>query len=113
MIHYKSVLEGWSRVGLCGLLLLAGGCAEGGATLVQESPTGGVIVYPYRGTAGHLASSFRADALRLMEKRCAGRYAIEREGEAKGRSRIVENATGGEVVQERRWGIQFRCKGDK
>jgi hypothetical protein len=46
-----------------------------------------------------------------MKDTSAGGYAIIREGEAKGRARVVGGIEGGqEVVRERRWGIEFRCK---
>jgi hypothetical protein len=58
-----------------------------------------------------MLSSFRKDALGLMKDACGGSYAIVREAEAKGRARVVGGIEGGqEVVRERRWGIEFRCK---
>jgi hypothetical protein len=58
-----------------------------------------------------MLSSFRKDALGLMKDTCGGSYAIVREAEAKGRARVVGGIEGGqEVVRERRWGIEFRCR---
>jgi hypothetical protein len=86
------------------------GCAEG-AKLVQEKEDGGVVVYPFKGEQGSMLSSFRNDALVLMKEKCSGPYTIVREGETKGRSRIASPIEGAqEIVQERRWGIQFQCK---
>jgi hypothetical protein len=33
-----------------------------------------------------------------------------REGEARGRARVVGVEGGQEILRERRWGIEFRCK---
>jgi len=92
------------------LFVLVAGCAES-AKLVQDHADGGIVVYPFKGEQGAVLSSFRKDALALMKDRCGGTYTILREGETKGRSRIVGAVQGQqEVVQERRWGIEFRCK---
>ena len=98
----------WSRVAVLFAITLAG-CAEG-AKLVQERGDGGVVIYPFKGEQGAMLSSFRQDALVLMKEKCGGLYTIVREGEAKGRARVdgVEGAQ--EIVQERRWGIQFQCQ---
>lgn len=91
-------------------MLLATGCAEG-AKLVQRTEEGGVVTYPFKGEQGHMLSTFRNDALTLIKDTCGGNYTIVREGEAKGRARVVGGIEGGqEVVRERRWGIEFRCK---
>ena len=90
--------------------LLAAGCADG-AKLIQEHDQGGVVVYPYKGEQGPLLASFRTEALTLMREKCGGAYTIVKEGEAKGRARMASPVDGAqEMVQERRWGIQFRCK---
>jgi hypothetical protein len=84
-------------------------CGEG-AKLVSDTGQGGVVTYPYRGEAGHLMSPLRADALKLIERRCAGGYTIVQEGEAQGRTRTIENAAGTEAITEKRWGVKFRCR---
>lgn len=110
-IYFKSVMERWSRGALL-LILLAAGCGEG-AKLVQETESGGIVTYPFKGDRGNVFTPFRAEALELIEKRCGGRYTIVKEAEARGRSRVVESAAGvQETIAERRWGIQFQCKGD-
>ena len=102
-------MKTWSSLGWALALLLAG-CAEG-AKLAQHDDTGGVVTYPFKAEQGHMLSSFRKDALSLMNDSCGSGYVIVREGEAKGRARVVGGIEGGqEVVRERRWGIEFRCK---
>jgi hypothetical protein len=88
--------------------MLLNGCG-GGAKLVQDTGNGGVVIYPYRGD-DYMVSTMRTEALQLIEKRCGGTYTIEREGQARGRNRMVENAAGTEVISEKRWALQFRCK---
>ncbi|HEY7532845.1 MAG TPA: hypothetical protein VH681_08735 [Nitrospiraceae bacterium] len=79
--------------------------------MIQEQEDGGVVVYPFKSDQGYLVSPFRKDALSLIQKKCAGGYTITREGETKGRSRTAGPGVGGEeMVRERRWGIEFRCK---
>jgi hypothetical protein len=98
----------WSSLAALLIIVLVG-CAEG-AKLVQESEDGGVVSYPFKGEQGSMLSSFRQDALALMNEKCGGPYTIVREGEAKGRSRVVGSVEGAqEIVRERRWGIQFQC----
>lgn len=102
-------MKNWSSLGFTLVLLLVG-CVEG-AKLAQHSEDGGVVTYPFKGDQGHMLSSFRKDALSLIQDTCGGSYQIVREGEAKGRARVVGGIEGGqEVVRERRWGIEFRCK---
>ncbi len=99
----------WSRLAVLFVIALAG-CAEG-AKLIQEREDGGVATYPFKGEQGSMLSSFRQDALALIKEKCGGPYNIVREGEAKGRIRMNSPVEGAqEIVQERRWGIQFQCK---
>jgi hypothetical protein len=116
LTHLRTARVGWSSAGLalCVLGLMVAACAEGVKLVSEtgngEAGSGGIVIYPYRGGNGYLTSPLRAEALRLIEQRCPGGYSIVREGEAKGRSRTVENAAGTEVISEKRWGMQFRCK---
>jgi hypothetical protein len=91
--------------------LAVGGCADG-AKMVQQHDKGGIVIYPFKEGQGPMLSSFRKDALDLMKEKCSGRsYSIVREGETKGRTRVVSPMDGAqEVVEEPRWGIQFECK---
>ncbi len=93
------------------VVLLLGGCADG-AKIVQEHDLGGVVIYPFKEGQGPMLSAFRKEGLDLMNEKCKGRsYSIVREGEAKGRTRVVSPLDGAqELVEERRWGIQFECR---
>ena len=102
-------MKNWSRL-WCAIVVLVTGCAEG-AKLAQRSEDGGVVTYPFKPDQGPMLSSFRRDALALMKDTCGSGYQIIREAEAKGRARVVGGIEGGqEIVRERRWGIEFRCK---
>jgi len=105
------MINSWVRTAMVVACLAIGGCADG-AKIVQEHGTGGVVIYPFKEGQGPILSSFRKEALELMKEKCpGGSYSIVREGEAKGRSRVVSPLDGAqELVEERRWGIQFECK---
>ena len=99
----------WSSLAVLIVITLAG-CGEG-AKLLREGEDGGVVVYPFQGEQGPMLSSFRTDALAIMKEKCGGPYTIVREGEAKVRTRMASPVEGAqEIVEERRWGIQFQCK---
>jgi hypothetical protein len=101
-------MKTWSSYG-CALVMFLAGCGEG-AKFVQDSDDGGVVTYPFKGEQGSILSSFRTEALALMSEKCGGLYTIVREGEAKGRARVAGVEGAQEIVQERRWGVEFRCK---
>jgi len=105
------MINSWVKTAVVVACLVVGGCADG-AKIVQQHDTGGVVIYPFKEGQGPILSSFRKEALDLMKEKCTGRsYSIVREGEAKGRSRVVSPLDGAqELVEERRWGIQFECK---
>jgi hypothetical protein len=105
----RDYMKIWSSLAILFLIALAG-CGEG-AKLLQEKEDGGVVAYPFMGEQGPMLSSFRTDALALMKEKCGGLYTILQEGETRGRSRMASSVEGAqEIVQERRWGIQFQCK---
>jgi hypothetical protein len=105
------MMTGWLKAGAVAACLAVGGCADG-AKIVQQHDAGGVVIYPFKDGQGPMLSSFRKDALDLMKEKCTGKsYSIVREGETKGRTRVVSPLDGAqELVEERRWGIQFECK---
>ncbi len=110
-IHNKNTMKAWSRVAAVATCIVLAGCADG-AKLVQEHDRGGVVIYPFKEDQGSMLSSFRKDAFSIMKDKCnGGSYMIVREGETKGRIRQVSPLAGAEeIVEERRWGIQFQCK---
>ena len=110
MAHHKKLVKARSSAATLTALLLLTGCTDG-ATFLQESEQGGVVMYPFKGEQGTMLSSFRKDALALIKDKCPAGYTIVREGETKGRTRVAGAIEGGQdMVRERRWGIQFQCK---
>jgi hypothetical protein len=110
MLYDKSPMKSWSSKTVLAASLLLASCGEG-ALLVKDSDDGGVVAYPYRAEQGNLLSSFRKEAVRLMQQKCPRGYSIVREGETKGRLRQASPVAGSsDIVEERRWGIQFQCK---
>nr|WP_143838354.1 hypothetical protein [Nitrospira cf. moscoviensis SBR1015] len=107
----SSMINFWLFTVATMVAFLLGGCADG-AKIVQEHDMGGVVIYPFKEGQGPMLSAFRKEGLDLMNEKCKGRsYSIVREGEAKGRTRVVSPLDGAqEVVEERRWGIQFECQ---
>ncbi len=103
-------MKPWSRAVVLAVLLCCSGCSEG-AKLVQETDQGGVVIYPFKGETGYMFTKLRKEAIDLIEQRCAGGYIIMKEGEVGGRTRVTQAVEGmPEIVRERRWGLQFRCK---
>jgi len=102
-------MKTWSSLGYV-LVMCLTGCGES-VKLIQDNGDGGIVVYPFKGEQGSMLSSFRKDALALMKDKCGGSYTILREGETKGRAMVAGAVQGSqEVLHERRWGIEFRCK---
>ena len=86
-------------------------CAEG-ATLVRESPHGGVVTYLYQDDrGGPMFSRHRAEALEIITRKCPSGYLIAQEAEAKGSSSVQGTREGTEDDSgSRRWGLQFKCR---
>ena len=86
------------------------------AQIVNESATGGTVLYPYIEEQDVLTSPGRSDALRLLGEKCPAGYRIYREGEVPSIDQAVDRAwmgqvsRDGQVSRERRWAIQFACK---
>ncbi len=93
-------------VGLMAVL----GCVRGGAQLIQDSDSGGVVAYLYRDDrGGPMGSRYRNDAIEIMKLRCPQGYTVVKEGETRGLSG-VSSIEGAEDQGSRRWAFQFRCK---
>ena len=86
------------------------------AELVNETATGGTVLYSYVEEQDVLTSSGRQDALRLLAEKCSAGYRISREGEIPRVDQAVDRAwmgqlsRDGQVSREKRWAIQFACK---
>jgi len=86
------------------------------AEMVNETATGGTILYSYVEEQDVLTSSGRQDALRFLGEKCPTGYRISHEGEVPRVDQSVDRAwmgqlsRDGQVSRERRWAIQFACK---
>ena len=86
------------------------------AQIVNETATGGTVLYSYIEERDVLTSPGRKDALRLLEEKCPAGYRISREGEVPQIDQAVDRAWSGQlsrdgqVSPEKRWAIQFACK---
>lgn len=92
-------------------VFVCSGCSIG-ATLVKETPNGGVVTYAFKAErGGPVVSPYRKEALELMAGRCPRGYRVIREGEARGYGTGAGLQEGMEDEPiGRRWGIQFECK---
>jgi hypothetical protein len=107
----------WGKqlVELIGLSLLVASCASN-VQLVDETTTGGTVIYPYIEEQDVLSSQERRDALLLLSEKCPAGYRISREGEVARVDQAVDRAwmgqlsRDGQVSRERRWAILFTCK---
>lgn len=99
----------WFCLATVPLLILLSSCGHG-ATLVQETPTGGVITYGFQTEADVLSSSVRRDAMGIAAAQCPNGYRIVKEGEVPKVSASADRNWRGQMGMDRRWGIQFACK---
>ena len=86
------------------------------AQIVNETATGGTVLYSYVEEQDVLTSPGRKDALLLLGEKCPAGYRISREGEIPRVDHAVDRAwmgqlsRDGQVTREKRWAIQFACK---
>ena len=91
------------------------GCALN-AQLIDETATGGTVLYSYVEDQDVLNSPGRQDALRLLEDKCPTGYRISHEGEVPRVDQAVDRAwrgqisRDGQVSREKRWALHFVCK---
>ena len=64
----------------------------------------------YKGKDGHVVTPLRAEAFDQIDDFCKSSYQVIKEGETRGRRRVVEGMGGSEVLVEKWWGIRFRCE---
>lgn len=101
-----------NAVAVCGCSLMVAvlpACSDA-VRLVRETDNGGVVTYLYKeDRGGPMGSSYRKEALSLIDKKCPAGYVVTRDGEAKGATMSSDEGEEGEI-KGRHWGIQFRCK---
>jgi len=93
-------------------LVLVWACSACGAgvTLVRDTPTGGLVTYPFQNEVDVLTSSERRDAMELINRKCPAGFKVQKEGEIPKVSRAADRAWRGQMGGDRVWGIQFTCQ---
>ena len=107
----------WPARGRSGLfhaaaaLLLMSICTAcgGDVTLVRETPTGGLVTYPFQNEVDILTSDQRRDAMDLINRKCPTGSHVQKEGEIPKVSPAADRAWRGQMGGNRLWGIQFTC----
>lgn len=89
--------------------VLCAGCAQS-AKLTRETPTGGVVTFPYQKEGDRLSSPYRTEALTLIEQKCGKTYKIAREGEVARVNAVADKAWRGQMSGDRLWAIEFACR---
>ena len=104
----------YQLVALAVVTLACASCEK--VRIVNETPTGGTVLYTYIEEQDVLTSAGRKDALRLLDEKCPSGYRISREGQVAQVNPAVDRAWMGQVSRdgqtsrEKRWAIQFVCK---
>jgi len=86
------------------------------ARIVNETATGGTVLYSYVEEYDVLTSPGRKEAIRLLDEKCPSGYRVSREGEVPRISKAVDRAwmgqvsSNGQVSREKDWAIQFACR---
>lgn len=96
------------RCALVALEMLAG-CGQE-ASLVRETPTGGVVSYSVQNDSDILTSAGRRDAMQMIHQKCPKGSRIIKEGAMPKVSETVDRTWRGQMGSTRLWGIQFTCE---
>lgn len=94
-------------IGAIAVMGAAGCSAE--ATVLRDTPAGGVISYPFETESDILTTAGRGAALRLIDKKCPHGSRIVKEGEIPKVSKKADRAWRGQISSDRRWAIEFTC----
>lgn len=95
----------WAMV----MLSAAMGCVKE-ASLVRDTPTGGVVSYEIQRESDVLTSSGRRDAMQIIHEKCPNGSRIMKEGAMPKVSQAADRAWRGQMGTGRLWGIQFTCE---
>lgn len=86
----------------------AAGCSAE-ATVVRDTPAGGVVSYPFETESDILTAAGRGAAFRLIGEKCPHGSRIVKEGEIPKVSKKVDRAWRGQISGARLWAIEFTC----
>jgi hypothetical protein len=85
------------------------GCGQE-ASLVRDTPTGGIVSYAIYSESDILTSAGRRDAMRMIREKCPNGSRIVKEGAIPKVSEAADRAWHGQMGTNRLWGIQFTCE---
>lgn len=94
-------------IGAVAVMGTAGCSAE--ATVVRDTPAGGVVSYPFETEGDILTTAGRGAALRLIGEKCPHGSRIVKEGEISKVSKKADRAWRGQISGDRLWAIEFTC----
>ena len=90
------------------VVLGAAGCSAE-ATMLRDTPTGGVVSYPFETESDVLTIAGRRAALRVIGEKCPHGSRIVKEGEVPKVSKKADRAWRGQISSDRLWAIEFTC----
>lgn len=100
----------WRNVIGLAVLVVSVGCSQA-VQLTHETEQGGMVTYLFNeDKGGQMGSTYRKDALKLIEGKCPSRYIVLTDGEVQVYSDMSTVGGAEGEVSGRRWGIEFRCK---
>ena len=86
----------------------AAGC-RADATMLRDTPAGGVVSYPFETESDILTTAGRGAALRLIGEKCPHGSRIVKEGEIPKVSKKADRVWRGQISSDRLWAIEFTC----
>jgi hypothetical protein len=106
----RPAASSWGKtLPVLGLSLLLSACGQQ-ARVIRETPSSGVVVYPFQQEGDRLSSAARSEAVNLIEQKCGGRSHVVREGEVPRVRGDVDLVWRGQMSGDRLWGIEFTCE---
>jgi hypothetical protein len=90
------------------VIIGAAGCGAE-ATVLRDTPTGGVVSYPFETESDILTTARRGAAFRLIGEKCPHGSRIVKEGEIPKVSKKADKAWRGQISSDRLWAIEFTC----
>jgi hypothetical protein len=94
-------------IGTVAVMGVTGCSAE--STVVRDTPTGGIVSYPFETESDILTTAGRGAALRLIGRKCPRGSRIVKEGEIPKVSKKADRAWRGQISSDRLWAIEFTC----
>ena len=88
--------------------LTVAGCSAD-ASMLRDTPTGGIVSYPFESESDILTARGRQAALRLISDKCPHGSRIVKEGEISKVSKKADRFWRGQISSDHLWAIEFVC----